>query len=326
MILLWRRFLLYSCTNTSHTTLCTALWAGNRLAKAPIANPTPSYYHAPPTAKQSFNSVWTKPAPIDFLARRWQNQAMTISDEYFYGRRQITRYDKTGQPIYTWLPLERADFLNPQEGDEFAHGPRHTTDLQMLRRALRFVHRFNPSTVVLSNLTIRWPQPDLPAPAPDLAVAFGVSQPRDGGYLFDVAAENAEVRFVLEITSPRLADIDLVDKRIIYARAGVEEYFIVHAVEGVAASDAYYSIYAYRLTDGVYAPILPDAEGHFLSAVNRLRFTLAERASSVLVIDDRTGQPVQPDPQYDEPIVVTEAEATFRAQSIASQLDFLRPE
>jgi Uma2 family endonuclease len=251
---------------------------------------------------------------------------MQTREDFVYGRRQITRYDKTSQPIYTWLPLDRADFLNPQDGDEFAYGPRHAADLQILRRSLRFVHRFNPSTVVLSTVKIRWSQADLLAPAPDLAVAFGVASPTHGQHLFDVVSEAAEVRFILEITSPQLAELDLVDKVEIYARAGVEEYFIVHAVEDESTGDVHYQLFAYRLSGNQYQPITPDADGKLFSEVNGLWFALDEQASAILLLDKRTGQPIRPDPQFDEPTVVAEAEATFRAQSIASQLDFLRLE
>ena len=249
---------------------------------------------------------------------------MHTQDEFHYGRRQRIRYDKTGQPIYTWLPLERQDFLDPQEGDEFAHGPRHAADVQTLRRILRAVQRFNPATVVLSAVKIRWPQPGLPAPAPDLAIVTPVSDPGRRRTLFDLAAEGAAVPFILEVTSPQLAELDLVDKRQLYENYRVGEYFILHSDEDALTGAVRYQWFGYRLEGTSYQPIQPDNEGRLYSATNWAWFAVA--AGGVTVIDERSGQPLLPDPQYDEPVVAAEAEAAFRAGSIAAQLDFLRGE
>ncbi|RIK39371.1 MAG: hypothetical protein DCC55_18285 [Chloroflexi bacterium] len=248
---------------------------------------------------------------------------MQERDEFYYGRRQIIRYDKTGQPSYTWLPLRPADFLDPQAGDEFEQGARHDADVRALRRTFRYLHRYNPATLVLSQIKLRWEQADRAQPAPDLVVIPQASEPERVRTVFDVAAERARPRFVLEVTSPRFAELDLVDKLAVYAAAGVDEYFVVHATSPDGSDDVDYHILGYTLGDGGYVPLAPAEQGLY-SAVNRVWLALDAERRHVAVIDERTGAPVTPDPHYAEPSAAAQAEAASRAHSIAEQLDFLR--
>jgi colicin import membrane protein len=263
---------------------------------------------------------------VDFSRREWQNQAMNREDEFYYGRRQIIRYDKTGQPSYTWLPLRPADFLDPQEGDEFAQGARHDDDVRRLRRIFRYLHRYNPATLVLSQVKLRWEDSDIPQPAPDLMVIPQASEPDRPRLVFDVAAEQARPHFVLEVTAPRLAKLDLVDKLAIYAAAGVGEYFIVDSAQVDELSPIRYRLFGYTLDQRRYSALTPDRQGRLYSTVNRVWLALDTDEKQILVIDERTGTPVTPDPTYDEPSVAAHVEAASRADSIAAQLDFLRPD
>lgn len=251
---------------------------------------------------------------------------MNREDEFYYGRRQIIRYDKTGQPSYTWLPLRRADFLDPQEGDEFEQGARHDADVRKLRRIFRYLHRYNPATLVLSQVKLRWEEPDLPQPAPDLMVIPQASEPERPRLIFDVAGEQARPRFVLEVTSPPFAELDLVDKLTIYAAAGVDEYFIVHAVQRPELSEVDYHLFGYTLNEGCYRPLAPAEQGRLYSAVNRIWLAVDAEQGQIIVIDERTGVPVTPDSSYDEASAAARAEAASRAHAIAAQLDFLRPD
>ncbi len=235
-----------------------------------------------------------------------------MSQESIYGRRQLIRYNQTGQPIYSWQPLQAADFLDPQPNDEFNHGAAHAEQVQQARQLFAYWHRYNSSILVASNLKIRWAEA---APAPDLAVIPNVeasSQPRQ---LFDVATEATSPAFVLEISSPLFAELDRVDKKAIYEAAGVAEYFLLD--EG--------KLCGYRLASGRYQRIDPDARGRVLSEVNRLWLGWDAGAARVVAWDQRTDQPVSPDERFSEATAAAQAEATFRAQSIASQLNFLQP-
>jgi Uma2 family endonuclease len=252
-----------------------------------------------------------------------EKHAGSQPDPFVYGRRQTVRYDKTGQPSYTYLPLLPENFLNPQEGDEFAHGPRHDALVAHTRRLFRHVHRYRPETLVLSNVQIRWPQPDLAQPAPDLAVIPNVANPDEPRLLFDVAREATAPHFVLEVTSPLFASIDRMEKSDLYARAGVVEYFILEADEGGGR----HSIVGYRLQDGGYATITPDDQGRSWSEINRLWLGVERSETVLFLVDGRTGERIEPPAEDEISSVAAQAEATFRAQSIAAQLDiFRRPE
>jgi colicin import membrane protein len=251
---------------------------------------------------------------------------MNREDEFYYGRRQLIRYDKTGQPSYTWLPLHPLDFLDPQEGDEFEQGACHDAEVRRLRRIFRYLHRYNPTTLVLSQIKVRWKEPDLPQPAPDLMVIPQASEPERPRADFDVAVEQARPHFVLEVTAPRFAKLDLVDKLAIYAAAGVDEYFIVASPQVDELSHERYQLFGYTLEQGRYSALTPDEQGRLYSAVNRVWLALDANQKQVIVIDERTSAPVAPDPTYEEPSAAAHAEAASRAHSIAAHLDFLRPD
>jgi Uma2 family endonuclease len=249
-----------------------------------------------------------------------EKQSGPQPDPFVYGRRQVIRYDKTGQPSYSYLPLQPEDFLNPQEGDEFAHGPRHDALVQHVRRLFRHVHRYQPETLVLSNVQIRWPQPGLPQPAPDLAVIPGVTHPDEPRRVFDVAKEGAAPPFVLEVLSPLFAQIDRLAKSDLYAKAGVAEYFMLEAAEG----NGRHRIDGYRLHDGGYATIAPDDRGRLWSETNRLWLGVERSETVLFLVDGRTGRRIDPPAEEEIVSAAAQAEGAFRAQSIAAQLDLLR--
>lgn len=241
-----------------------------------------------------------------------------FSDEYAYGRRQHIRYDKTGQPSYRYSPLSLLDFLNPQEGDEFAHGQLHDELVRELVRVFHYFHRYNPTTLVVSGLKLNWGVATLSQPAPDLAIipnVVEIAQPRSH---FDVQQEQTQPRFVLEVTSPIFAALDLVDKVALYAQAGVAEYFIVDVGQAPACNPL--RILGYRLAGDHYLPIAPDADGRLLSTTNRLWLTLTPTGDRIRLLDQRSGQEIVPEPDYEHVSAAALGHAALRASSIAAQL------
>ncbi len=246
-----------------------------------------------------------------------------MNDRFYYGHRQNVVYDKTGQPSYTYAALTVADFLNPQPEDEFAHGIRHALDVRTLRRIFRHVYRYNPFMTVLSQVKMIWETKTLPQPAPDVAVIPNVTEPDQTRTVFDVQSEETRPRFVLEVVSPRLAEADLQDKVAIYQQAGVTEYFVLDSglrPENENAETAAYTVLGYRLENGVYQPIAPDARGWLFSKTTKTWFGVTPERDNFFVNDERTGQPIVPDSEQDESSAAANAEAVFRAHSIAAQL------
>jgi len=251
---------------------------------------------------------------------------MLIPDEFYYGRRQVITYDRTAQPSYHYEPLTAADFLNPQATDEFAHGARHEADVAYLHGLFRQHYRDNPLVTLYRKAKMVWDVDDLLQPAPDLAVVIGVESWASEPTQFDVRAMGQRPRFVLEVVSPRFVEADLVEKVGIYERAGVQEYFIVDSGERVENNGLDYRVVGYRLVKQAYQPITPEADGRVYSKVNRLWLLPTTARDGIIGISERTGQPITPDADSMTSVLAARAEATFRATSIAAQLNFMQDE
>lgn len=244
-------------------------------------------------------------------------------DAFYYGRRQVITYNKTAQPSYSYTPLTQADFLNPQPGDEFAHGPRHEADLRYLNGVFRYHYRGNPVVAVYSGIKMVWDVTGLAQPAPDVAIVVGAESGESNLKAFDVQAMGQRPRFVLEIVAPRFVEADLVEKLSIYAQAGVQEYFIVDSGERMGKPVVEYTVAGYRLTKGAYQPIPPESDGRVYSKVNRLWLLPTATRDGVMAISERSGQAIIPDADSLTSAVAARAEAAFRATAIASQLNLL---
>lgn len=239
------------------------------------------------------------------------------------GRRQIVTYNTTGQPSYAVRDLTPYDFLNPQPGDEFFHGGRHDAVVTYLVRCLRHLYRYNPFVAILSGAKLVWDDPALPQPMPDVAVVADLPDPQRFRSTLDVASEGVHPRCILEVTSPHLATVDLVDKHDLYARARVQEYIIIQPVALSPSQPATLSVTGFRLDQDVYQPIFPDNQGRIYSATNKAWFLADD--DHLQIIEERTGAVITPpDDASGESPTAAQIEATLRAQSIASQLNLGR--
>ena len=244
-------------------------------------------------------------------------------DEFYYGRRQLIHYDKTGQPSYRYLPLTLSDFLNPQLGDDFAQGTEHEQAMLRLYACLRQLHQHNPFLAVYRQLKLLAADPAL-QPAPDVMVIPNVVEPELSRSHFDVAAEDARPTCVLEVLSPRFAQLDRREKLAFYAQLGVTEYFLIDPGEHLDGSTGGYGLTGYRLHRGSYVRNEPDDHGRLYSSVNRAWFALNVLRDGFVVIDAATGKPIEPEAGVLEHPSALAAEATFRANAIASQLELLQ--
>lgn len=252
---------------------------------------------------------------------------MLIPDEFYYGRRQIITYNRTAQPSYHYEPLAQADFLNAALSDEFVHSPRHDADVAYIHGIFRHHYRDNPLVTIYHQAKMLWDVDGLAQPRPDLAVTIGVENWISEPTQFDVRAAGQRPRFVLEVVSPRFVEADLVDKVTIYQQAGVQEYFVLDSGEREENTTALnYQIWGYRLVKGLYQPIAPDRDGRVYSKVNRLWLLPTVSHDGFTAISERRGQEIVPDADSMTTIMAARAEATFRATSIAAQLNFMSDE
>ena len=251
---------------------------------------------------------------------------MLIPDEYYYGRRQVITYNRTAQPTYHYEPLSQADFLNAQLADEFVHGPRHDADVAYVHGIFRQHYRGNPLVTIYHQAKMLWDVEGLARPRPDLALALGVESWATEPTQFDVSDLSQRPRFVLEVVSPRFVEADLVDKVAIYQQAGVQEYFIIDSGEREENTSLHYQLVGYRLVKGGYQPIAPEGDGRIYSKVNRLWLLPTPTQDSFMAISERSGQVITPDADSMTTSAAARAEATFRATSIAAQLNFMSDE
>lgn len=245
------------------------------------------------------------------------------TDKFYYGFRQVVQQDVTGQPSYTRYPLEPADFLDPQPDDQFVQGAHHQRDVDELVRILRYHYRNNQYITVESGWKMEWRDPQLAAPMADvvvLAAPAGVESVTETGPRMP--------RCVIEVTSPRLAQVDLEQKPSIYAQGGVTEYLIIddgqrEHRDGEALSNEAYRIWGFRLQDGRYQPIEPDENGRIFSETNQVWIGPTPQRDGFVVLDARTEQPVHPAESIVEDRTA-QSRGEHRASELSAALDFLR--
>jgi Uma2 family endonuclease len=248
---------------------------------------------------------------------------MIQQDEFYYGRRQLIRYDKTGQPSYSYLPLALADFLNPQPGDDFAQGAEHKQAALRVYACLRQLHQHNPFLAVYRQLKLLAADPAL-QPAPDVMVIPNVVEPELSRSHFDVAIEDARPTCVIEVLSPRFAQLDRREKLAFYAQLGVSEYFLIDPGLRSDGNTGGYELTGYRLQRGGYVRNEPDEHGRLYSSVNRAWFALNALRDGFVVINEASGKPIEPEADVLERPSALAAQATFRANAIATQLELLQ--
>lgn len=122
--------------------------------------------------------------------------------------------------------------------------------------------------------------------APDAMVVKGVAKAKEFRRTFKTWVEKAVPCAVFEISSGDTWKKDLVDKRLLYERLKVAEYFVFDP-------EARYikpPLRGFRLRGGKYQPLTPAADGSLTSKELGLR--LVAESFMLRLIDARTGKPI----------------------------------
>jgi Uma2 family endonuclease len=145
----------------------------------------------------------------------------------------------------------------------------HIDALIYLREALRDHFRDDPQMYVAGNMLLYYEEGNPAAcVAPDVFVVQGVAKGERRTYrLWD---EGQAPAVVFEITSRGSRLEDLGTKRAIYAMLGVHEYFLYDPLGEYLRPP----LQGYRLQEGEYQRLLPEAEGGFVSQVLGLELRL----------------------------------------------------
>ncbi len=179
----------------------------------------------------------------------------TEEDPFPYGMRYVEVTGRDGRPDCEPVALTRQENLHPRTGDTLNQGDPHFDDCAYLRMTLREHLAANRGALVFSDLTVVWDRPDVRPHAPDCVVIFGVQDPDRDWSGFGVRQEGVRPSLIIEITSPRTRDTDLVIKRRQYFRVGVPHYAIVDQTSGREESPRLLRILGYRRGPRSYRPL-----------------------------------------------------------------------
>ena len=178
------------------------------------------------------------------------------------------------------------------DGKPMAETLQHILVITYLLSALRDFFRNAADVYVGANNLIYYKEGDVSASfAPDCYVIFGLDKtPRR---VYKLWQEQRAPSVIFEITSQSTWMDDLGNKRVLYARLGVQEYFIYD----VEHAELEPSLQGFRLEHGEYARIAPDAQGRLVS--RELGLALQEIDDTLRLIHLDTYQIVlTPDENY----------------------------
>ena len=186
-----------------------------------------------------------------------------LVDEYGmprYGWRYVRRIVH-GREEWEQQPLTLDDVLHPQEGDYVIQTSLHDYLCSYFAMVLQQHLEPDPTALVLSDVRIEWDVADIRPHCPDVAVLFGVRHQEEEWRVFRVAREEVRPTLIIEVTSDRTRQLDVVRKLNQYARVGVGFYAIVDMARRKAGQPA--SIKGYRLPAGKqqYEPVPLDEQG-----------------------------------------------------------------
>ncbi len=248
------------------------------------------------------------------------------------GQRKLFHFNDNGQQTYQSYDLTPDDFMNPQSGDEFFNGEAHDRAVRILASMLRYHYRYSPTVSTHIKPKVIWTDASLAQPMPDVVLVNHLNDPQRHRPVLDLtsekvaeqaigpAPEEVTVRAIFEVTSPLLAQTDLEDKRSLYARANVPEYWIIDTGLRPDQAQLHYTILSFQLENGQHKPIPAQSSGRWESPACRFWITVSPDHQSFQLGDLRTGKAFPEPAEDDNPSIATQSEADRSAQSIANQL------
>lgn len=177
------------------------------------------------------------------------------------------------------------DFYPSSDGKPMAECDLHRKEMMYLIEALEGWYEDAPDIYVSGNLLLYYVRGDRNCVvAPDVFVVKGI--PKRDRDLYKLWEEGRGPAFVIEVTSDSTRDEDLGRKRSLYEQWGVEEYFLHDPDEDYLEP----GLQGYRLVNGRYQTIVPEADGALLSRTTGLR--LRRDGNHLRLIDPATGTPL----------------------------------
>jgi len=206
----------------------------------------------------------------------------------------------------TAFPLREDIYYPESDGQPMAETPDHRGEMSYLIDALEDRFRDAPDVYVGGNMLFYYVEGDpRTCVAPDVFVAVGV--PKKKRRVYKVWEEGRGPSLVIEVTSESTRGEDLVRKKALYERLGVEEYFLYDPLDEYLTPP----LQGYRLVAGRYQPIQPEPDGSLVSRTAGV--TLRPEGERVRLVDTKTGRSLQ---RYQEVTASSEiAEARVAQES-----------
>ena len=169
----------------------------------------------------------------------------------------------------SYAPTETADLYPESDGKPMAETDHHIEAILRMRLIFRSYYADTPDAYVSGNLMMYYEDTRPPkAVSPDLLISFGVGKkPRRTHKIWE---EGKPPDFVVEFSSKGTVQNDLNNKMELYARLGISEYFLCDVDRRYLPAP----LMGFRLIDGEYVEIAPNANGGISSETLGLDFHL----------------------------------------------------
>ena len=171
----------------------------------------------------------------------------------------------------SYAPTETADLYPESDGKPMAETDLHIEAIIEMRSRFRNYYRDIPDIYISGNIMMYYEDGRPPkAVSPDILISFGVGKkPRR---TYKIWEEGKPPDFVVEFSSKGTVQNDLNHKMELYARLGIPEYFLCDVDRRYLPAP----LMGFRLIDGEYVEIAPNADGGISSEILGLDFHLLD--------------------------------------------------
>lgn len=206
------------------------------------------------------------------------------------------------------------DVLYPEEdGEPMAVSDLHREQMVWTIDALKTQFSQDPTVYVSGDILMYYVQ-GIPSMSisPDVLVSFEIGMKARRTYL--VWEEGKAPDFVMEFSSKKTVQKDLNDKKDIYASLNIQDY-ILYDAEGIYLPS---QLMGFKLVDGSYKKITPNADGGIHSSVLNLDFHIREEELGIF--DPETNEWVKTRAEAAEARAAHEAVRADNAEAEVAEL------
>jgi Uma2 family endonuclease len=201
----------------------------------------------------------------------------------------------------TAIPLQRELHYPESDGQPMAETELHREEMTYLIQGFQSWFQAVPDVHVGGNLFLYFVQGDpRKVVSPDVYVTKGI--PKGLRRVYKLWIEGRPPSLVIEVTSDSTRDEDLVKKKALYERLGVEEYLLFDPLRDYLDPP----FQGYWLVGGRYQPAPLERDGSLISRTTGLR--LRPEGHRLRLLDPATGEPLLSDQEVRSRLAAAEEE------------------